>query len=132
VDGGAALKDVEAARASLLKDQREDGAWAQLSHMSTDAYATATALVALRRGGVEADEDAYQKGVKYLLDSQKEDGAWIVKTRSKPLQVFFDNGDPGGKSQFISFAATNWGVLAILETIPPKGAKDASKASLGR
>jgi N-acyl-D-amino-acid deacylase len=63
--------------------------------------------------------ESYQKGIKYLLDSQKEDGAWIVTTRSRPLQVFFDNGDPGGKSQFISFAATNWAVLALLETIPP-------------
>jgi hypothetical protein len=32
--------------------------------------------------------------------------------------VFFDNGDPHGKSQFISFAATGWAVLALLETVP--------------
>jgi len=55
------------------------------------------------------------------LDTQKEDGAWIVQTRARPLQLFFDNGDPGGKSQFISFAATNWAVLALLETVPPAG-----------
>jgi hypothetical protein len=34
------------------------------------------------------------------------------------LQPFFDNGDPGGKSQFISFAATGWATLALLETVP--------------
>jgi hypothetical protein len=34
------------------------------------------------------------------------------------LQLFFDNGDPGGKSQFISFAATGWAVLALLEQFP--------------
>ena len=87
--------------------------------MSGDAYATATVLVALRHAGLDSGHEAYQKGVKYLLDTQKADGAWIVQTRSRPLQRFFDNGDPGGKSQFISFAATNWAVLALLETIPP-------------
>ncbi|MCI0459881.1 MAG: hypothetical protein L0Z62_23265 [Gemmataceae bacterium] len=118
VDAGVDAREIEAARARLLKDQRTDGSWAQLPSMSGDAYATGTALVALRRAGLDVSEQAYQKGVKYLLDSQKADGAWIVKTRSRPIQIFFDNGDPGGKSQFISFAATNWAVLALLETVP--------------
>jgi len=55
--------------------------------------------------------------VKYLLRTQREDGAWVVQTRSRPLQAFFDNGDAGGKSQFISFAATNWAILALLELV---------------
>jgi N-acyl-D-amino-acid deacylase len=55
--------------------------------------------------------------VDYLLRTQCDDGSWLVETRSKPIQVFFDNGDPGGNSQFISFAATGWAVLALLETI---------------
>ncbi len=119
VDAKVGAKEVEGARAGLLKDQRPDGSWAQLADMSGDAYATATALVALRKAGFDVRQKAYQKGVKYLLDSQNEGGAWIVPTRSRPLQPFFDNGDAGGKSQFISFAATNWAVLALLETIPP-------------
>ena len=63
--------------------------------------------------------DPIRRGLAYLLKTQREDGAWIVETRSRPVQIFFDNGDPGGKSQFISFAATNWAVLALLETLPP-------------
>jgi hypothetical protein len=118
VDAGADTKRIETARDSLVKDQREDGAWAQLANMSGDAYATATALVTLRRAGLATTEKAHQKGVKYLIDSQLDDGAWFVQTRSKPLQKFFDNGDHGGKSQFISFAATNWAVLALLDTLP--------------
>jgi N-acyl-D-amino-acid deacylase len=127
VDAGVEAKDVTAARDRLLKEQREDGSWAQLPDKNGDAYATGTVLVALRKAGLEVSHEAYQKGVKYLLDSQKEDGAWIVQTRSKPLQPFFDNGDPGGKSQFISFAATGWAVLALLETVPgvPADAKRA-------
>jgi N-acyl-D-amino-acid deacylase len=120
VDSDAVPKEIEAARAGLLKEQRDDGGWSQLAHMGTDAYATATALVSLRAGGLKTEDAAYQKGVRYLLKGQAEDGAWTVKTRSRPLQVFFDNGDPGGKSQFISFAATGWSVLALLETLPAK------------
>lgn len=119
VDATAGAKNIAAAREALLQDQRKDGSWAQLPDMSGDAYATATALVALRYAGLPATDSAYRKGVKYLLASQHPDGAWFVQTRTKPLQVYFDNGDLGGKSQFISFAATNWAVLALLETLPP-------------
>jgi N-acyl-D-amino-acid deacylase len=118
VDAGAEAKDIEAARDVLLKEQLKDGSWAQLPDMAGDAYATGTVLVVLRKAGLDVGHEAYQKGVQYLLDTQQEDGAWIVQTRSKPLQVFFDNGDPGGKGQFISFAATSWAVLALLETVP--------------
>jgi N-acyl-D-amino-acid deacylase len=124
VDASAEARHIEAARDQLLKDQREDGTWAQLPNMSGDAYATATVLVTLRKAGLDSKHDAYQKGIKYLLAAQKEDGAWIVQTRSRPLQVFFDNGDPGGKSQFISFAATGWSLLALLETLPPESKQD--------
>ena len=119
VDAGGAAEEVEGARARLLEEQRPDGSWAQLARMDGDAYATATVLVALRQAGLDVNRDAYQKGIRYLLDTQKDHGGWIVQTRSRPLQVFFDNGDPGGKSQFISFAATGWAVLALLETVPP-------------
>jgi N-acyl-D-amino-acid deacylase len=119
VAAGVESKRIEAARATLLKEQRKDGSWAQLDRLSGDAYATGTVLVALRQAGLDTVHEAYKKGVQYLLSTQKEDGAWIVQTRSRPLQIFFDNGDPGGKSQFISFAATNWAILALLETLPP-------------
>jgi N-acyl-D-amino-acid deacylase len=120
VYAGAGKDEVAAARALLLKEQQPDGSWAQLPELAGDAYATGTALMALRCAGLEPTDAAYQKGVKYLLAKQQADGAWIVQTRSRPVQVFFDNGDPGGKSQFISFAATNWAVLALLETVPVK------------
>jgi N-acyl-D-amino-acid deacylase len=110
--------EIESARDRLLKEQLRDGSWAQLADMPGDAYATATVLVALRQAGLATSHDAYQRGIKHLLETQRDDGAWIVQTRTRPLQVFFDNGDPGGKSQFISFVATNWAVLALLETSP--------------
>jgi hypothetical protein len=120
VQAGADEQAVTAARDLLLNEQKEDGSWAQLANKDGDAYATGTVLAALRSAGLKPADDVYQKGLKYLLDSQRDDGAWIVTTRSRPVQTFFDNGDPGGKSQFISFLATNWAVLALLETVPPK------------
>lgn len=120
VTAEANAEDIARSRDALLKEQRDDGSWAQLSDRAGDAYATGTVLMALRFAGLPTRDEAYQKGVKYLLANQREDGAWLVESRSRPVQVFFDNGDPGGKSQFISFAATGWAVLALLETIPVK------------
>lgn len=103
----------------MLKQQTDDGAWSQLpGQRPGDAYATGTALFALRRAGLAANDPVYRKAVNYLLSTQKEDGSWFVETRSRPVQAFFDNGDPGGKSQFISFAATGWATLALLEALP--------------
>ncbi len=115
---GADRGEIERARGLLLGDQREDGSWAQLAGMEGDAYATGTAVAALRAADLPTTDAAYLRATEYLLKTQRDDGSWIVETRSRPLQAFFDNGDPGGKSQFISFAATNWAVLALLEQQP--------------
>jgi hypothetical protein len=87
----------------------------------SDAYATATALVALRMSGMSPRETAYQKGVQFLLKSQDVSGGWIIMSRSNPIQLLFDNGDPGGmRSGFISNHATGWAVLALLECCDKK------------
>jgi hypothetical protein len=117
---GTAKEQIETARLALLKEQRDDGGWAQLPDLGSDAYATGTVLVALKMAGLRTDDAAYRKGVAYLVRTQRDDGAWIVETRSRPVQKFFDNGDPGGKSQFISFSATGWATLALLETVPAR------------
>ena len=56
---------------------------------------------------------ATAKAVRFLLKTQCDDGSWFVETRAKPVQVFFDNGDPHGKSQFISIPATCWAVAGL-------------------
>ncbi len=123
VYGKAAGRLIKAACDELVAGQGKDGSWAQLPGMPGDAYATGTALTALAAAGFPTHSEPYQKGVKYLLATQRADGAWIVETRSTPVQQFFDNGDPGGKSQFISFTATGWATLALLEALPVKGPK---------
>jgi N-acyl-D-amino-acid deacylase len=120
VAAGMDKKQIEAARDTLIKEQNGEGSWAQLPDKPGDAYATGTVLMALRDAGVAPTDEAYKKAIQYLLKTQNPDGSWLVETRSKPVQTFFDNGDPGGKSQFISFAATGWAVLALLEMAPPR------------
>jgi N-acyl-D-amino-acid deacylase len=120
VNADANGKEIAAARELLLEEQKDDGSWAQLPDKRGDAYATGIVLAALRTAEVKPADPAFQKAVKYLLNTQRDDGAWLVETRSRPVQTFFDNGDPGGKSQFISFASTCWATLALLQAIPPK------------
>jgi hypothetical protein len=43
-----------------------------------------------------------------------EDGSWLVRTRSPSFQPYFDSDFPHGYDQFISAAASNWAVMALL------------------
>jgi N-acyl-D-amino-acid deacylase len=120
VVAGADEKEIGQAKKDLLGRQLPNGGWSQLVSMSSDAYATGSAMVALRMAGLSPQEQAYRRGVRHLALSQDPCGSWIVQTRSKPIQQLFDNGDPGGKSQFISIAATGWAALALLEVFEKK------------
>jgi hypothetical protein len=111
---GASEDDIRRAVQDLAETQREDGGWGQLADLSSDAYATGSALVALQdAGGLAADAPAFQKGLAYLVSSQLEDGSWHVKTRSKPIQAFFESGYPHDNDQFISIAAAGWATTAL-------------------
>ena len=107
----------EALTREVFSTQRADGGWAQKSDMQSDAYATGQSLWLLRQIGVSTSEPAIQRAAAFLINTQKPDGSWLVETRSKPIQKLFDNGDPHGKSQFISIAATGWGVAALAATL---------------
>lgn len=116
---GAADDDVRRATTDLLKTQRDDGGWAQLADLPSDAYATGSALVALHQaGGIATEDAAYQKGLGYLVSTQHADGSWHVVTRSKPIQIYFESGYPHGKDQFISIAAAGWSTTALTLALP--------------
>jgi len=122
---GACQEELKDARQAVLDAQRADGGWGQTPEMESDAYATGTALFVLLDTGLPAGDPKLQLGIAYLLKTQLEDGSWRVETRAKPVQVFFDNGDPHGKSQFISTAATCWSIAALARSISePKRLKD--------
>ena len=108
---------------ALLAQQREDGGWAQKDDLTSDAYATGTVLTCLlRTGQLEPASEACQRGIRFLLDSQREDGSWHVVSRSKPFQNYFETGFPHGKDQFISTSATGWAAIALLLTLPEQPA----------
>jgi ankyrin repeat protein len=99
---------------ALVAQQRTDGGWGQLPTLASDAYATGQALVALSRSGAVKPGDAvYRRGVRFLLESQLQDGSWYVRTRTTPVQPYFDSEFPHGPDQFISAAATNWATIAL-------------------
>jgi hypothetical protein len=111
---GARKEDIDKAAAGLLAGQGKDGGWSQLASMPGDAYATGQALVALQQSGAVSVADlAYRRGTRFLLQTQLADGSWFVRSRSLPVQPFFESGFPHGRSQFISCAATSWATMAL-------------------
>jgi hypothetical protein len=61
-------------------------------------------------------DPALKRGIHFLLKTQLEDGSWYVKSRSVPLQPYFEGGFPHGNDQWISAAATNWAAMALAVT----------------
>jgi ankyrin repeat protein len=110
----ASKKIIQRAAEELLAAQRVDGGWAQIPSLASDSYATGQALVALHESGtVGVTDAAYQRGVRFLLNTQLEDGSWYVKSRSFAFQPYFESDFPHGHNQWISAAATNWAAMAL-------------------
>lgn len=111
---GAGKDVVQRAAGALVAEQRADGGWSQLPSLTSDAYATGQALVALAESGaVRTSDAAFTRGVQFLLRTQFADGSWFVKSRAIPLQPHFESGFPFGRDQFISAAGTNWAARAL-------------------
>jgi ankyrin repeat protein len=109
---------VEEAMRDVRTRQDPDGGWSQFGRTPPDAYATGLSLFALCVAGVPPTDDAYRRGVAFLLRTQYQDGTWLVKTHSFPVQRYFESGFPFGRHQWISTAGTSWASLAIAQTLP--------------
>jgi ankyrin repeat protein len=104
---------IQKAIKAILDTQRPDGGWSDVPTLPSGAYATGPSLVALHEAGVPVSDPAYQRGVKFLLSTQLEDGSWYQKTRSLPVQPYFDVGFPHGFDQWVSVAGTSWATMAL-------------------
>lgn len=120
---------------ALVAAQRDDGGWAQLPRLGSDAYATGQALVALQRaGGLDASHPSVRRGLAYLLSHQREDGSWLVETRLHEQDLvsppYFETGFPHGPHQIISAMGTTWAAMALLEALPVRAANATALDSL--
>jgi hypothetical protein len=126
--GEPAEKLADLAR-SLLQRQREDGGWAQLPTLESDAYATGEVLYTLAQTGKDAVSDpAWQRGLRFLLETQEDDGTWHVARRTFPFQPTMKSGFPHHRDSWLSATATSWAVLALTRALPvgPAAGKPAA------
>jgi ankyrin repeat protein len=110
------------AASALLATQRADGGWAQRDELPSDAYATGQTVYALAvAGGIPPGNAALQRGVKFLLSTQRIDGSWYVASRAVKFQPYFESGFPYGGDQWISAMATGWATSGLAATMEPRG-----------
>jgi ankyrin repeat protein/mono/diheme cytochrome c family protein len=103
----------------LRRAQRNDGGWAQLPTLESDAYATAEALYVLAQFVKDPlAEPAWLGGLRFLLERQEDDGTWHVARRAFPFQPTMHSGFPHHRDSWISAAATSWAVMALAQALP--------------
>jgi ankyrin repeat protein len=119
---GATEPEMRPLASELAAAQRADGGWGQIPRLTSDAYATGQAIVAMRHAGVPATDPVVARGLRYLLDRQKADGSWLVETRIHEQDIlspqYFDAGFPHGPNQFASLSGSLWAAMALMESLP--------------
>jgi cytochrome c5 len=114
---------------ALLREQRDDGGWAQLPKLSSDAFATGQSLYALLQAGdIPANHPAVRRGVQFLLRTQLEDGTWYARRRAFPFQPPMDSGFPHGADGWLSASASSWAVMALATALDPAQAPKSTPA----
>jgi hypothetical protein len=111
---GVPQADLQNAALTLIKEQRPDGGWSQTPYLESDAYATGMVLSTLyQEGFLKPSDNAYSRGVTFLLDTQYPDGSWYVRSRAPKLQPYFQSAFPYDHDQWISTSATAFAVMAL-------------------
>jgi hypothetical protein len=104
---------------ALRQQQRKDGGWAQLPMLESDAYATGEVLYTLAQTvKYPLTDPTWQRGLRFLLERQEDDGTWHVARRTFPFQPTMDSGFPHHRDSWLSAAASSWAVLALTRALP--------------
>ena len=104
---------------SIRQEQQKDGGWSQLPTLESDAYATGQALYALATFVKDPLHDpVWRRGLRFLLESQEDDGTWHVSRRAFPFQPTMASGFPHHRDSWISAAGTSWAVMALTRVAP--------------
>jgi squalene-hopene/tetraprenyl-beta-curcumene cyclase len=109
---GKAARELDAGIEQLLHLQNDDGGWGQESDFPSDAFATGEALYFLRLAGVAPDRPEIQRGVTFLVNNQKKDGSWPMRSRAHPGAKPFTNPVP------ITYFGSAWATLGLLRSVP--------------
>ena len=105
---------------AILANQQSDGGWRQTANQVTESYSTGESLYALASAaGIAPTSRAYQRGVAFLLKTQRPDSSWYVASRTPKIQAYFDGGFPYAGDQWISSWGTAWAAIALTQAIPP-------------
>lgn len=100
---------VEALRDRILAAQQADGGWGWLWADRSDAFGTGLSLYALTQVGVPSSHPAIQQAWAFLIETQTENGSWIVhgtKTATK------DQPHP-----FSGFWGSTWALLGLSHSL---------------
>jgi hypothetical protein len=62
---------------------------------------------------MKTSDPVIDRGRRFLLRTQLEDGTWHVRRRAFPFQPTMQSGFPHGRDSWISAAATSWAVMAL-------------------
>ena len=89
--------------------------------LDSDAYATGQALYALQEAArLPTTDSTYQRGLRFLLKTQLEDGTWFTPRRTFPFQPTMPSGFPHNRDGWLSAASTSWATLALTLASEPE------------
>jgi hypothetical protein len=94
----------------IRQAQRASGGWGPYSNSAAEPFDTAVVLLALQPFAEEEDRPGMiQRGRRFLIESQFDDGSWPETTRPANAESYAHR-----------LSTTGWAVLALIETGPTK------------
>lgn len=111
--------EVAALRDTILAAQQSDGGWGWLWADKSDAFGTGVSLYALAEAGVPSTDPAIERAWKFLIETQTDQGSWIVNGTKKETK---DKPHP-----FSGFWGSTWALLGLSKTLPDAVLKTAAK-----